>query len=269
MTIRSLSLYLSLCRGGEVKIGWHNVCGWKPEVENYLNLVLIPWPEEILPSHFRELKLSADVRQPEYRMFSFGVPPSPNLAAPRVKEILAAAERIVHKVDGIVLPESSIDTEQLEAIWETAASKNCLMIAGVRSCKENGFCGNHVETRFPIDLDGRESELDSSVRIAYSQEKHHRWKLDRSQLVSYGLASQLHIDDDWWEGIEMGGRNLNFCAIKPLAHDLRTHLRGSGQARSDGGGYPGHRTEFGHISSYGWSPTQDEMAEPLRNSSCR
>ena len=212
MTLRSTSLYLSLARGGEVKVGWFNVCGWKPEIESYLNLLLVPWPNEVVPADFRELTLSDDAAYtPEYSMFSF-VPSQnggPENNAQTIQQLMDAAKKLVRKIDGVVFPESAIDSAQLEEIWGKVASENCLLVAGVRSEGKNGFQSNCIETRVPI------GEADTGIRVAYKQEKHHRWQLDRPQIVTYGLASQLHLDRPWWEGIEIGRRRLNFVAIQP------------------------------------------------------
>ena len=42
------------------------------------------------------------------------------------------------------------------------------------------------------------------------QYKHHRWKLNTSQIEQYSLASRLHPNYEWWEGIEIKPRELTF-----------------------------------------------------------
>ena len=212
MTLRSTSLYLALVPGGEVNVGWYNVCGWKPEIENYLNLLLVPWPTKIVPADFRELTLNADSPySPDYAMFSFAPArgEEDGEEAASIKKLMEAAKKLVRKIDGVVFPEAAIDSIQLERIWEAVASENCLLIAGVRGDGQNGFQTNCIETRVPV---GNEKQ---GFIVAYKQAKHHRWQLERSQLVTYGLASQLHLDQVWWEGIEIGRRELNFVAIQP------------------------------------------------------
>lgn len=41
-----------------------------------------------------------------------------------------------------------------------------------------------------------------------TQEKHHRWFLDKNQLRNYNLAASLAPSKKWWENIEVGKRKL-------------------------------------------------------------
>jgi hypothetical protein len=51
------------------------------------------------------------------------------------------------------------------------------------------------------------------VRIP--QKKHHRWKLEKNQIVQYGIGSNLHPLANWWEHIELGNREISFVSIQP------------------------------------------------------
>jgi hypothetical protein len=42
------------------------------------------------------------------------------------------------------------------------------------------------------------------------QDKHHRWKLEQSQIRQYSIASILNSRYKWWEGIHLPRRRLNF-----------------------------------------------------------
>ncbi len=195
-----------------MKVGWFNICGWKPEIESYLNLLLVPWPKEVVPADFKELALSDSAPyDPDYSMFAFepGDDGADGKEAWTIKELMRAAKKLVRKIDGVLLPESAINPVQLERIWAEVARENCLLVAGVRSNGQHGFQRNCIETRVPI------GGANAGIRVAYNQAKHHRWQLDRPQIVTYGLASQLHLDRVWWEGIEIETRELNFVAIQP------------------------------------------------------
>ena len=45
------------------------------------------------------------------------------------------------------------------------------------------------------------------------QSKHHRWKLDGSQIGQYGLGSLLSPERSWWEHINVDNRKLNFVSL--------------------------------------------------------
>ncbi|RMH16819.1 MAG: hypothetical protein D6696_17345, partial [Acidobacteria bacterium] len=47
------------------------------------------------------------------------------------------------------------------------------------------------------------------------QHKHHRWRLDRSQIETYGLGGHLSAEKLWWEHVRLGERSLNFVSLSP------------------------------------------------------
>jgi len=44
----------------------------------------------------------------------------------------------------------------------------------------------------------------------YKQSKHHRWRLDRSQILTYQLGATLNPSKDWWEYIAIRDRRQHF-----------------------------------------------------------
>jgi hypothetical protein len=83
-----------------------------------------------------------------------------------------------------------------------------MLIAGVcePAAKSNGMSGNCL--RFDAPSLGR------SVGVV-QQRKHHRWRLDASQVRQYGLGTNLSHSRDWWEYIPLDERALTFVAINP------------------------------------------------------
>ena len=53
------------------------------------------------------------------------------------------------------------------------------------------------------------------------QAKHHRWYLDRGQIVSYQLGAQLSASRGCWEHIEIPQRVLYFVTLNAIGVDLR------------------------------------------------
>jgi hypothetical protein len=60
----------------------------------------------------------------------------------------------------------------------------------------------------------RARQLANELRL--EQAKHHRWCLDREQLVSYQLAGKLPIGQNSWENIELPERLLYFVTMNQL-----------------------------------------------------
>jgi hypothetical protein len=48
------------------------------------------------------------------------------------------------------------------------------------------------------------------------QSKHHRWSLDRSQILQYHLGGVMHPDVAWWEAIEEPPLGLEFIEVAEL-----------------------------------------------------
>lgn len=51
------------------------------------------------------------------------------------------------------------------------------------------------------------------VNPKYKQYKHHRWKLDASQIIRYGLSQHLDPEKTWWESIKVPQRRVSFLNI--------------------------------------------------------
>jgi hypothetical protein len=47
----------------------------------------------------------------------------------------------------------------------------------------------------------------------YSQQKHHRWKLDETQIIKYQLGGSLSPNKLWWEGIKLSRRKVTFINV--------------------------------------------------------
>ncbi len=206
MTLRSVSLYLALCRSRQVRVNWYCPAGsgWKPVVERYINLMLVPWPKTITPSSFREAKALSAL---PYSLFRFDPADDPDAPPPgrQIDRLWEAATAAVSKIDGVVLPELAVDLDTYHEIWQTVQKRNGLLIAGLRESQPDALCRNYAKITF----------LAGNTAVSYEQEKHHRWRLDRNQIVNYGLASQLHPDELWWEGIALSSRQLSFLSWQP------------------------------------------------------
>jgi hypothetical protein len=199
LTERSLSHYLSLCDASEVTPHWLSY----PFLENEsINLLLIPWPFEVLVNQFRETADAAAGLPEDFGFFTFTHDPEsrPEDLTECVEGLHAEAMRKLGRIDGVVLPELSITDEQFRALRKSLPQE-CFLIAGVGDRETAGHRGmNEVWLSFPPLAD-------------VVQKKHHPWKLDESQVIQYGLGGVLSPYREWWEYVDCTDRHLNFISI--------------------------------------------------------
>ena len=236
VTIRSLSLYLSLVNGSDVEPHWHGPS--QLLVKNHLrpdgidhdndlnltnkqivnqagpyNILLYPWPFQIRPSQFRPLpsKLLELGGRPTKRDRLFEFHPDTGNAieiAQRIEKLLTKAKRVSDHVHGIVLPEMALCRSDFNRIFnENEFTELDFVACGIHehSCDES-LClsRNYTVIRYRNALGG----------FAFTeQEKHHRWALDSGQVQMYGLGSSLQTNKLWWEGISLPRRGLNFFSL--------------------------------------------------------
>jgi len=207
LTIRSLSHYLAYCPATEIKPEWYSF-GTDTQ-EHSLNLLVIPWPEGIQPSQYsatKKIKLSDMVERGSYGLFTYRGGRGP--AVRRIRQILEVAENFVGRVDGVILPELAVSPKEHEILANTIVSDKRLLVCGVGHAGTKSGCGkNYVAV--DMFLPG------SSLRVPLVQGKHHRWKIDKAQVMQYGIGSNLHPEANWWEHISLADRKLMFISLRP------------------------------------------------------
>jgi hypothetical protein len=144
--------------------------------------------------------------------FGFFTIDRPKNSAISVKEFvestLKAAEERVGSVNIIILPEAAISDEEFSELREIAGDR--VLVSGVAKpaiSRKRGKKGVEGENKVCFHF--------GSAIKPKEQFKHHRWKLNKSQLVQYGLGSILHPDIEWWEYIRLGNRDLIFISLFP------------------------------------------------------
>ncbi len=154
-------------------------------------------------------------------------------------------------VDVVVFPETALSKKQFEDLEkkfeakESRGGKNpSLLVAGVRESREdialefneknkelNGdkkptlptnytaedinFSRNAVYCKY-FDEDsesGFGKPFNGGQTPKYKQYKHHRWKLDASQIDRYGLSQILDDEMVWWESIKIPRRRVSFLNV--------------------------------------------------------
>lgn len=204
-TLRALSHNLALAPGiGEARAHWRTTGSTENFDAEALNLLLIPFPFRISPKcfqhaeasgrpdvfHVKQLWLSAE-RKTQFKDF--------------LKKCLQEAQTEVQKVHGIVLPEMALNPEYYDLVREFIADRGIpLLISGVNSGKQE----NLVRT----DIKWRE---ETKKYFGVIRNKHHRWRLDRSQIEQYALADTLDPSQAWWERLRVSERSIEVVALSP------------------------------------------------------
>jgi hypothetical protein len=172
-----------------------------------LRLLLIPFPAQV---HSRQFRIVPDEQcgrytfPPTHRHFDYTVEKNATWLRAHLPALLDNAGR----VDGVIFPELSLASmrELLQAFEITSKkSPSAFVLAGVEERRpgKNGF--NSAMYVMPV------SETAATMVI---QRKHHRWKLNKSQIEMYGLEDTLDTGLSLWENADIGDRELNFFAVR-------------------------------------------------------
>lgn len=218
ITIRSLSHHLALCPAGDVKAKWAERIRPREDKKHCLNLLLAPWPDATVPSHFRSVN-PENAELPDMAdkngFFEYSPPDngrpgklSKSDLPKRLRKLLRNAKKVVPRIDGVVLPELALTRNEYEEISAHLMKQEIFLICGVREqplprSRRGGR--NYLKFDIPF-LSGR--------FMSFTQDKHHRWRLDKRQIVQYGLGSCLDVEWKWWEHITIEERKLYFVALE-------------------------------------------------------
>lgn len=207
LTIRSFSNFLGLVPSSEVCPDWYSFCA--DTNEHALNLLLVPWPSRVIPKQFRATdkeKISDEVDRGGYGLFTFDVLEMPKVEL--VRRLLKSAEKTVGRIDGVIFPELSITPGYLNRLSRALVRDNRFLIGGVGKAASKGKCGDNYIC-FDLMLPG------SEYVVRLQQSKHHRWKLEKNQIMQYGIGSTLHPGANWWEHISIRDRRLMLVTLRP------------------------------------------------------
>jgi hypothetical protein len=208
ITIRSLTHNLALCPAGDVKATWSERIR-PPRNQHCLNLLLVPWPRTVNPSHIQCVNPGkAELRDMPKRFgfFEYQPPRDADDLPGNLKKLLRNARRVVPQIHGVVFPELALTRTQYETISADLIRQDVFLICGVREAGKN-----YVRFDIPVDIPvGRSLRR---KKMWHQQNKHHRWRLDKRQIVQYGLGSCLNVEWKWWEHISIKERELCFVAL--------------------------------------------------------
>lgn len=225
-TFRSLSHHLALYQPSDIEARWINPIPKMVEqgpAREGLNLLLLPWPMRVATEDFQEVATGAvradGSEPPGYFRYAPRDSDAPERFAWRVKQALARAQQEAGVIDAIVFPELALNETQYDAVEQVAFEERCILIGGLRQA---GTAAEDWDANLSVlqaagAVRGPELQADpkdpllSSLRLF--QAKHHRWYLDRAQIVNYQLGGRLSAARGGWEHIELPPRVLHFVTL--------------------------------------------------------
>jgi hypothetical protein len=218
LTLRSLTHNLSLCTPCEVEPQWYDLDA--PRLDDVLNLLLLPWPLEVKARDFRCVEKAADRSAPrEHCLFEYR-PERADGAELRSKIALAVDQALqsVTRLHAIVLPELALTCEEWRIAEEIAMQRGVLLIAGIIDDVDdaNALPTNSCRIQMMALPSSREAAGPSAIQTAppaYRQTKHHRWCLDRNQVLQYDLGGQLPTPLRCWENSHIARRKIFFAEL--------------------------------------------------------
>ncbi len=251
ITVRSLSHHLALQSAVNVQAEWIVPTGAAGDLQlDLLNLLLLPWPEDLPRERFRISEGSDGALDLPNRFRFFHMAASrecPDKFRRKLVAAVAAARQHVDRLHGIVFPELALSLEQYEIAEEIAIAEGVLLIAGVwleRGQRMGTFGASPTNVCVvqptglvsqrgvasagtappPIASAGTEVLADkepstpatSALQGAASRlvrAKNHRWCLDGRQIRGYGLAGRIPASKDCWELTSLHPRSITFLTV--------------------------------------------------------
>lgn len=193
---------------------WQRTAGVRTPDTKGLNLLLVPFPYCIDPDWFEGIEETESDGTGSTASRGWGwfdlrqkwLPRDPQVFVNFVSALIEEAEKNAEgEVDGVILPEYALRWEYHEALVEHVAEHHPgveFIVSGSRTnCEQNE--GNFAVTS-SITRHGDKPSIQTN-----SRGKHHRWRLEGSQIATYGLEDRLKPDLMWWEGIALHRRQVH------------------------------------------------------------
>lgn len=203
LTVRSLSLFAGLIEGDEIQAAY---VGGQPTADDLtLNLLLLPWPFDVRAGQFRKsqrLKDEMGNMPPEFGFFTFDPERAKEQFFKSVVRVVRDSVKARQKIQLVVMPEMSLLPKDAKRLAHSLSKQNCGLVCGLGSGSIPGR--THGVNQVGLFLPGVED---------IAQDKHHRWKLDSSQIRQYALGEALSAEMQWWEHINIASRRLDFVRL--------------------------------------------------------
>jgi hypothetical protein len=245
MTLRSISTNLAFFHRSSIDVRWRRSVDSPLTVEvnkrvkdqdsgkiSSLNVLLIPWPYKIFASDFDAITDDVPFQAHGEKESFFEYNPK-DLAREKkfiedqLPQLLRRAKDEAKRIDLVILPELAIDQDHVDLFEDALIGAHISgYIAGVRLSKgrqpnktEHRFNRNTVYCKFSEKLEKDPKKYsfpphgEATDQKDYRQHKHHRWKLDKLQIVKYQLGGALSTNKNWWEYIKLSRRKVTFINV--------------------------------------------------------
>ncbi|WP_272530722.1 MULTISPECIES: hypothetical protein [unclassified Providencia] len=209
VSLNSMSHFIALIKP-EITLKTVERSGEKSD--EVMNLLILPWPLKIDMVSFQPLK-DQRMLEMENDFGFFSYQPSNPIQLNDIVDYVRRATDLIGHIDLLVLPECALEQEDATSLAKLLFedSKNMkyqcpAFITGTYETKKTGYSRNQLKMFVPPDL--KDKEDDFGIPNILTQNKHHRWYLDRPQIFNYKLGSYLSPSRKWWEYIEVSERSL-------------------------------------------------------------
>ena len=199
-TLRALSHNLALLPpSGEVNAFWRfSRSSFKHNLEP-LNFLLIPFPYNLKTNEFYDS--SSNSRTGKYFSLNQNWIPSLKEMVKFTSTMILEAEKNGEKIGAVVFPELAFTLKfarELSKALGKEFKKLEVFIAGVSEEDDNKTNESKNSTYTCLFQGNGKKEAE------WTQGKHHRWCLNRSQIERYKLSGVLNPARKWWENIKIG-----------------------------------------------------------------
>jgi hypothetical protein len=207
LNVRSLSLHLTCTYGNEVEPSWVPLRSL--DTKDTIQVLVVPYPFAVDPMGFQAVEgKPSDMENMDSGRFGFFTgdrKSEPKVVENLVKDAFRAARARTGSVELVLFPELALTEEEHAAAWRVAEKNGAILMAGVGKPAVSGEAAgaNSVRIFDPSFDQGR-----------YEQGKHHRWRLNRSQIETYELGATLNPAREWWEYIEIHNRRQFFLQME-------------------------------------------------------
>lgn len=226
-TFRSLSHHLSLYWPNDIEGRWVGPYerGQEDKPADTVNLLLLPWPTEVDSADFHMAAPRKTNKNSRSHFFDYHPSGRATLAAFRKKMSTALDQARTHakQVDAVVFPEAALSLNEYWEAEKLALKAKVMLIGGVRIPSRRGVPGLNLCAIQPTGLllspkgpgvrASRKLQQEMTERFRLMQSKHHRWCLDKEQILQYQLAGQVPPCDAVWENIGLPPRVLHFVTL--------------------------------------------------------
>lgn len=129
--------------------------------------------------------------------------------------LLDRAEVDVGTVHALVLPEVALSSQVFQLLCEALQHRPDFEL----------LVGGLFDSRMPVGTRIREGNFTAMARFSRApseqpsfdvsiREKHHRWRIEKSQIENYALGSALDVNRGWWEHIDILSRSLDVFVLR-------------------------------------------------------